>query len=67
MIKRFFWILLGAALAVFGVNYLKKKAAENPEQFSTDVLIEKFIEIFDAIKVKRAKPVARVRWRAITQ
>jgi hypothetical protein len=50
MIKRFFWILLGAALAVFAVNYLKKKAAENPEQFSTDVLIEKFIEIFDAIK-----------------
>ncbi|MDA2968217.1 MAG: hypothetical protein O3A62_00215 [Actinomycetota bacterium] len=50
MIKRFFWILLGVALAVFGVNYFKKKAAENPEQFSTDALIEKFIEIFDVVK-----------------
>ena len=50
MIKRFFWILLGTALAVFGVNYFKKKAAKNPEQFSADALIEKFIEIFDTIK-----------------
>ena len=50
MIKRFFWILLGVALAVFGVNYFKKKAAENPDQFSTDALIEKFIEIFDVVK-----------------
>ncbi len=50
MIKRFFWVLLGAVLAVLGLNYLKKKAAENPQQFSADALVEKFIVIFDAIK-----------------
>lgn len=50
MIKRIFWLVLGAVLAVFGLNYLKKKAAENPQQFSTDALIERFIVIFDSIK-----------------
>ena len=39
MIKRIFWLVLGAVLAVFGLNYFKKKAAENPQQFSTDALI----------------------------
>ncbi|MGA1366054.1 MAG: hypothetical protein ACO31T_05305, partial [Ilumatobacteraceae bacterium] len=50
MIKRIFWLVLGAVLAVFGFNYFKKKAAENPQQFSTDALIERFIVIFDSIK-----------------
>ena len=50
MIKLFFWVLIGAVLAVFGLSYLKKKADANPQQFSTDALIEKFIEIFDLIK-----------------
>jgi len=50
MIKRIFWLVLGAVLAVFGLNYFKKKAAENPQQFSTDALIERFIVIFDSIK-----------------
>ncbi len=50
MIKRFFWVVIGAVLAVFGLNYLKKKAATNPEQFSTDALVERFIVIFDSIK-----------------
>ena len=50
MIKRIFWLVLGAVLAVFGLNYFKKKADENPQQFSTDALIERFIVIFDSIK-----------------
>lgn len=50
MIKRIFWLVLGAVLAVVGLNFLKKKIAENPQQFSTDALFEKFIEIFDMIK-----------------
>lgn len=50
MIKRIFWLVLGAVLAVVGLNFLKKKVAENPQQFSTDALFEKFIEIFDMIK-----------------
>ena len=50
MIKKIIWIVLGAALAAIGLNFLKKKAAENPQQFSTDALIEKFIEIFEVVK-----------------
>lgn len=50
MIKRIFWLVLGAVLAVVGLNFLKKKVAENPQQFSTDALFEKFSEIFDMIK-----------------
>ena len=50
MIKRIFWLVTGALLAALGLSYLKKKAAQNPEQFSTDALIEKFIEIFGVIK-----------------
>jgi hypothetical protein len=50
MIKRIFWLVTGALLAALGLSYLKKKAAQNPEKFSTDALIEKFIEIFGVIK-----------------
>ena len=50
MIKRIFWLVLGAVLAAVGLSFLKKKATENQQQFSTDALVEKFIEIFDVVK-----------------
>jgi hypothetical protein len=50
MIKRIFWLVFGAVLAVLGLSYLKKKAAQNPQHFSSDALIERFIVIFDSIK-----------------
>lgn len=51
MIKRLFWLIVGGVATVLGINLLKKRAEQNPEQFSTDVLVEKFIEIFDRVKI----------------
>ncbi len=50
MRKRFFWLIFGGALAILGLNFLKKKAAEKPQQLLTDALIEKLIEVFDVAK-----------------
>lgn len=50
MIKRIFWLVTGAVLAVLGLSYLKKKAAQNPQHFSADALVERSIEFFDSIK-----------------
>ena len=51
MIKRLFWLIVGGVATVLGLNLLKKRAEQNPEQFSTDALVEKFIEIFDRVKI----------------
>ena len=51
MIKRLFWLVVGGAATVLGINLLKKRAEQSPEQFSTDVLVEKFIDIFDRVKI----------------
>ena len=50
MIKRLFWLIVGGAATVLGINLLKKRAEQNPEQFSTDALVEKFIDVFDRVK-----------------
>ncbi len=50
MTKRLFWLVVGAIAATLGLRFLKKKIEENPEQFSTDVLVGKLIEIFAAVK-----------------
>ena len=36
--------------ATLGLRFLKKKSEENPEQFSTDALVEKLIGIFAVVK-----------------
>ena len=51
MIKRLFWLIVGGAATVLGINLLKKRAEQNPEQFSTDALVEKFIDVFDRVKI----------------
>ena len=55
MIRRLFWLIVGGAATVLGINLLKKRAEQNPEQnpeqFSTDALVEKFIDVFDRLKI----------------
>lgn len=51
MIKRTFWLVVGFVAAAVGINYIKNKAEENPEQFSNEALVDKFIEIFDRLKI----------------
>ncbi len=51
MTKRLFWLAVGAIAATLGLRFLKKKSEENPEQFSTDALVEKLVGIFPVVKV----------------
>jgi len=51
MIKRLFWLIVGGVATVLGINLLKKRSEQNPEQFSTDALVEKFIDVFDRVKI----------------
>ena len=50
MTKRLFWLVVGGIVAALGLSFLKKKREENPEQFSTDALVEKLVEIFAVVK-----------------
>lgn len=50
MIKRLFWFLLGATAAIFGLNYIKKKADETSERFSSENVADTLTDIASSLK-----------------
>ena len=50
MTKRLFWFCLGAAAAVFGINYMKKKAEDDSEAFSSENIADTMTDLVAALK-----------------
>jgi hypothetical protein len=50
MRKRFFWFLLGAAAAVFGINYMKKKDDGKTEMFSSENIADTLTDMAASLK-----------------
>jgi hypothetical protein len=50
MSKRLFWFCLGAAAAVFGINYMKKKVEDDSEAFSSENIADTMTDMVVALK-----------------
>ena len=50
MIKRLFWFLLGAISAIFGLNYMKKKAESTAERFSSENIADTLTDLATSVK-----------------
>lgn len=50
MTKRLFWFCLGAAAAVFGINYMKKKAEDDSDAFSSENIADTMTDMIAALK-----------------
>ena len=50
MIRRLFWFLLGAISAIFGLNYMKKKAESTAERFSSENIADTLTDLATSVK-----------------
>ena len=50
MTKRLFWFLLGALTAIFGLNYLKKKAQSTADRFSPENIADTLTDVAMSVK-----------------
>lgn len=50
MKKKFFWLLLGIALGIFGMNVLKKRIKSDGVALDKDAIVDKAIDFFDRLK-----------------